>query len=83
MKLNIKAMALSLGIISCIMLILTGIANLIWPEYGSEFLKILSSIYPGYKASGTITDLVSGALYALVDGGLLGLLFAWLYNRFA
>jgi hypothetical protein len=75
-------MALSVGILWGAAVLLTGIANLIWFGYGSGFLRLLASIYPGYKASGTIGDLITGVLYSLVDGGLFGLVLAWLYNLF-
>jgi hypothetical protein len=82
MRLNIKAMALAIGILWSAAVLVTGLANLIWPEYGTEFLQLLASIYPGYKVSGSIGDLIIGVLYALVDGGLCGLVLAWFYNRF-
>ena len=82
MRLNIRAMALAVGILWGAAALVTGLANLIWSEYGTGFLQLLASIYPGYKASGSIGDLIIGVLYALVDGGLFGLVLAWLYNRF-
>jgi hypothetical protein len=62
--------------------LLTGLANLIWVGYGEGFLQVLTTVYPGYKASGSIGDLITGTLYSLVDGALCGLFFAWLYNLF-
>jgi hypothetical protein len=82
MRLNIKAMVLALGILWGAAVLVTGLANLIWSSYGTGFLQLLASIYPGYKASGSIGDLITGVLYSLVDGGLCGLILAWLYNRF-
>jgi hypothetical protein len=82
MRLNIKAMVLALGILWGAAVLVTGLANLIWSSYGTGFLQLLASIYPGYKASGSIGDLITGVLYSLVDGGLFGLILAWLYNRF-
>jgi phosphotransferase system glucose/maltose/N-acetylglucosamine-specific IIC component len=82
MRLSIRATAFAVGILSGIAVLLTGLANSIWPGYGKAFLQLLASIYPGYKASGSIGDLITGVLYALVDGGLCGLVFAWIYNRF-
>jgi hypothetical protein len=82
MRLNIKAMAFTLGILWGAIVLLTGLANLIWSGYGTGFLQILASVYPGYKASGSVGDLITGVLYSLLDGALCGLVFAWLYNRF-
>jgi len=82
MRLNIKAMTLALGILWGAVMFVTGLANLVWPKYGLSFLQMMASVYPGYKASGSILDFISGVLYALVDGGLFGLVMAWLYNQF-
>ncbi len=82
MKLDIRAMAFGLGILWGAAVLVMGLANLIWTGYGTEFLKLLSSVYPGYKASGSVGDLFAGVLYALVDGALFGLILSWLYNRF-
>jgi len=83
MKLNATALAGAMGLIFGAAMLLVGFANLTWPAYGGELLSVMSSIYPGYKASGSVPDLVTGALYALVDGGLFGLVLAWLYNSLA
>jgi hypothetical protein len=82
MRLNISATALAAGILWGAAVLIVGIANLAWPGYGVELLRLLASIYPGYKAAGSMGDLIIGAFYSLVDGALFGLLFAWLYNRF-
>jgi hypothetical protein len=82
MKLNVKAMAFGIGIVWGAAVLLTGIANLLWTGYGRIFLQCMASVYPGYKASGSIGDLIIGVAYAGVDGGIFGLLLAWLYNRF-
>ena len=81
MKMNIRAMTFALAILSGAAVFLTGLANLIWTGYGTEFLRILASVYPGYKASGSIGDLIIGTLYAIADGALFGLAVTWLYNR--
>lgn len=55
----------------------------LWPPYGKAFLEVMSSVYPGYKAAGTLGSVVVGTLYyALLDGAVGGALFAWLYNTF-
>lgn len=82
MRLNIRATAFALAIVWGGAVLITGLGNLLSSSYGTGFLQLLASIYPGYKASGSIGDLIFGVLYALVDGGLCGLVFAWLYNIF-
>ena len=82
MKLNIKALTFSLAILWGGSVFLVGLANLVWPPYAASFLNLLASFYPGYHASGSFGDLVVGALYAVLDGAIGGLVFGWLYNCF-
>ena len=82
MKLNLNALAIAVGIMTAAAILITGIVNLAWNGYGTEFLKMMASIYPGYHASGTIGDLIVGTLYGLVDGLVFGWVFGWIYNRF-
>jgi hypothetical protein len=82
MKLSVKAMTLTLAFVWGAAIFIVGVANLIWSGYAAGFLKLLASIYPGYQASGTFGDVVVGTLYAVVDGGVFGLVLAWFYNRF-
>jgi hypothetical protein len=83
MKLNLRALSITTGIITAAAILLTGILNLIFTEYGTAFLNIMASVYPGYDASGSVGDLIVGTLYGWVDGLIFGLIFGWLYNRFA
>jgi hypothetical protein len=80
MKLNLKAMTFAFAILWAGVVLLVGLANLIWPGYGNAFLVMLASIYPGYAASGLFGDVIVGSFYALVDGAILGFIFGWLYN---
>jgi len=54
--------------------------NMIFEGYGKAFLDIMASLYPGYKASGAVGDLVIGCFYAAVDGMIAGGGLALLYN---
>jgi hypothetical protein len=83
MKLSIKGLVLAGGTIWALFILVVGIFNIINPEYGFDLLKKLTSIYPGYKATGTICDLIVGLLYAFLDGAIWGLIFGLLYNVFA
>ena len=82
MRLNLKALVLTAGILWALAIFITGVANLIWSGYGVAFLQAMASVYPGYHASRSIGDVVVGTLYALVDGAICGLVFGWLYNLF-
>lgn len=83
MKLNITAMALAAGLLWGGAMLLVALGNLMWPPYGAAFLNFAASIYPGYAPSGEMGSAIMGTLYALVDGAIGGLIFAWVYNRFA
>jgi hypothetical protein len=84
MKLNVKAMAGSLALIMGVLLMfLVGLGNLLRPGYGQEFLDLMASVYPGYKATASFGQVIVGTLYGLVDGAVCGVVLAWLYNRFA
>lgn len=80
MKLNLKALTLTAGILLAVAVFLTGLANLIWPGYGTTFLQCVASVYPGYDATGAFGDLIVGMLYGLIDGAVAALVFGWLYN---
>jgi hypothetical protein len=82
MKFNTKALALSSAILWGLAMLVTGLANLIWGNYGQQFLQLMSSVYPGYHATRSITDVFVGTLYGAADGLVGGAIFAWLYNQF-
>lgn len=84
MKLNVKAMAISLSLVwGVLAMFLVGVANLIWSGYGQDFLSLMATIYPGYKATATFPQVIVGMLYGILDGAIAGALLAWLYNRIA
>ena len=80
MKFNIAAAAIAGGVGFSIALGLAGIINMFVDGYGSIFLEMMASVYPGYKASGTVGDLVIGCFYAATDGMIAGGGIALLYN---
>ena len=83
MKFNIGVLALAVGLYWGGAILIVGVSNLIWPGYGSAFLQLAASIYPGYKADATFGQVIVGTLYGLVDGAIGGAIFAWLYNWLA
>ncbi len=83
MKLSIKAFAITAALFWGLALAIVGLANLIWPSYGIAFLEMMSSIYPGYETGSGVTGIIIGSLYGLVDAGIAGMIFAWLYNLLA
>ena len=83
MKLSIKGLASTAGIIWGLAILLVGIANLVFPGYGVNFLEVVGSIYPGYPPATGFASVIIGALYAAVDAGIGGAILAWLYNLIA
>jgi hypothetical protein len=83
MKFNITALALTAGLIWGGAILAVGLANLAWPGYGRAFLDLMASIYPGYRPGTGIGSVITGTLYALVDGSIGGVVFGWLYNLLA
>lgn len=83
MRLSVKAAMFSAGVLWGGCMLLLGILNLLAPPYGSDFLHLIESVYPGYHAAGTLGDALVGAGYGLVDGAVAGLVLAWLYNAIA
>jgi len=82
MKLNLKAITLTAGIIWALAIFLVGIINLIWSGYGNAFLQVIASLYPGFDAERSFSDVIVGTGYALVDGAACGFVFGWIYNLF-
>ncbi len=83
MKLSIKGLAISAALIWGIALLILGSANLMFSGYGSNFLEVIGSVYPGYHPGTGISSVVVGSLYGVVDAGIGGAIFAWFYNFFA
>jgi hypothetical protein len=82
MKLRPFAFALAAGLLWGGALLLVSLAHALWPPYGGAFLSVVASIYPGYTSDGG-GSVVVVTLYGLVDGGIAGLILAWLYNLIA
>ena len=83
MKINTKALALTLGIFGAGTVLLVSLLNLASNSYGLEFLKLVASVYPGYDFNGSFIDVIVGTLYGFADGFLGGACFGWLYNFIA
>ena len=79
MRLSVRALALSFGVLWGAAVFLVGIGHLIWPGYGTAMLELAASVYPGYSVGG-FGSVIVGTLYALVDGAIAGAVLAWLYN---
>ena len=82
MKLHVPALALTAGLLRSGAILVVGLGNMVWPDYGRAFLDVTASIYPGDHPSSGIGSVITGTLYGLVDGAIGGAIFALLYNLF-
>lgn len=82
MKLSVKALVFTMAIIWGGAMFLISVSNHLSPGYGIEFLNMVSSIYPGYQPEQGINSIVTGTLYAAIDGAIGGAIIAWVYNWF-
>ena len=82
MSLDTRATAVTAAAIWGASFLLVGAANVVWPSYGSAWLDLGASIYPGYTPGG-FGSVVVVTLYAALDGAIVGGAFAWIYNKVA
>lgn len=80
MRFNVIALAITIGLLWGASILITGLANLIWPPYGQAYLELAASVYPGYHASPDLGQIIVGTLYGTMDGTIAGFLFGWIYN---
>lgn len=80
MRFNVTALSLTSGLICGAVILIVALANSISPSYGRAFLELAASVYPGYHPGANIGSVITGTLYALVDGAIAGTVFGWLYN---
>ncbi len=72
MKINITALALTVGLFWGASIFVVGSASVIWPGYGRAFLELAASLYPGYHPGPAFGSVVTGTLYSMVDGTIAG-----------
>src|SRR5512146_822094 len=80
-EMNTKAAALTGAILWGGAVLLVGAINLKRAGYGREFLRLVSSIYPGYSGGRSGKQVVIATLYAALDGGVGGAITAAVYNK--
>ena len=80
MKLNVKAFALTAGILWGAAVFIATVWLLAMGSGGST-VSLLGNFYLGYSFS-TLGAII-GLVWGFVDGAICGALFAWLYNKLA
>jgi len=76
-------MALALGLLWGGGVAVAALVHLANPSYGTAFLDVVGSIYPGFHGARSMGDALLGTAYGLIDGSVGGFIFASLYNLFA
>ncbi|MCH8244090.1 MAG: hypothetical protein IH897_15990 [Planctomycetes bacterium] len=57
--------------------------HLLGPSCGADYLRAISSLYPGFNASRSVTSVIIGNVCGLADGAHAGFLFDWACNVLA
>ena len=84
MKLAVLRLGFTLCIIWGAIVFLVAVGNMVIAGYGEAFLEVIDSIYPGYHAGEWgFGGVIVATLYAALDGFIIGVVFAWLYNLFS
>ena len=79
-KLNIKAFGLAAGIIWSGATFFLGLM-VMFLNWGTGWENVMATLYIGYKP--TFLGCIIGAVWGFFDGGIGGVIFAWLYNKLA
>jgi hypothetical protein len=83
MKLNVRAFALTAGLLWALSIFFVQTLNALLPPYSGPFLALLSSIYPYYRPEDSYAFVLLGMLYGFLDGAIGAAIFAWVYNQLA
>jgi len=83
MRLNVIALSLTAGLLWAAVMLVVGLMHYAWPPYGSRFLEVMESVYPGYDIDGSPWRLLVGTVYGLIDGAFAAAVFGLVYNAFA
>jgi hypothetical protein len=80
MRVNLKAITLSSAIVWGLAMLIVGLIHMAAHSYGGEFLRLMSSVYPGADTAPNIGRVLLGTVYGFVDGGVAGCIFGLLYD---
>ena len=79
---SVKAITLSSEILWGDAMLFVGLIHLATSSYGGDFLRMMSSVYPGADTAPRLGRVLLGAVHGFVDGVVAGLLLGWLYSAF-
>jgi hypothetical protein len=82
MRHPVKAITLTSALLWGGCMLLVGLINLAHASYGGEFLRMMSSVFPGADTARTLGRVVVGTVYGLAYGAIVGYLFACLLHVF-
>ena len=83
MGFSLKAITLSSAIVWGAAMLIVGLIHMAAPAYGGDFLRMMSSVYPGADTAPTLARVLVGTVYGFVDGAIAGGLFGLRYAAFA
>ena len=61
----------------------TFVVSRIVEGYGSSWLDVMASVYPGFQNDGGVLDFLVGAMYAVIHFGTAGYILAKVHNEVA
>jgi thiamine transporter ThiT len=82
MRVSLKAITLSSAILWGLAMLFVGLIHMAEPAYGGDFLRLMSSVYPGADTAPTLGRVLIGTLYGFADGAVAGFIFGLLYDVF-
>ena len=80
---SLRSITLSSGILWGLAMLLVGLIHMADPRYGADFLRVMSSVYPGADTAPTLARTLLGAIYGFIDGAIAGCVFGLLYRAFS
>jgi hypothetical protein len=75
-KLNVKALAIGLGVSWAACMLFVGWASIF--GWGTKFVELMSSVYVGFAP--TFLGGIIGAIWGFIDGAIGGAIIAFVYN---
>jgi hypothetical protein len=83
MKLGVTRLGFTAAVVWGGIVFVKALANMVMTGYGEAFLKVIDSIYPGYHmGQWGFGGVLVATLYAALDGFIIGIIFALVYNLF-